>query len=314
MFKTFLDPIDPLQRLIESPNPKETLEQINNTSVVYLRPETAQGVFINYLYCLRFAGNKIPFGVAQLGKSFRNELRVEHMIFRTLEFEQMELQFFTLPKKANEWFDVYVQKRMDWWFELVNNKELFRKRNHEDKELAHYAKACTDVEFMFPWGWGELEGIANRGDFDLKSHMNAYVIESSSGLNRACLAILLDAFTIQQDRIILKLNPKIAPIKVGICPLINKEEFNNIAEQLNSQFLIRNISTRLLNQQLKIGKKYYRMDEIGTPYCITIDYQTLEDETVTIRFRDTQKQIRVNINQVVNHIHEALNADILMKL
>ncbi|KXN66130.1 glycyl-tRNA synthetase [Conidiobolus coronatus NRRL 28638] len=310
MFKTFQDP----------------------PSTVFLRPETAQGIFVNYLYALRWAGQSLPFGVAQVGKSYRNELRVEHAIFRTPEFEQMELEFFVHPKDAGKWFEFWSNSRINWWRKLANHPEEFRTRPHETKELAHYAAGCDDIEYLFPWGWGELEGIANRQDYDLSAHANftgrklgitdeegnyvtPYTIESSSGLNRGCLSLLLDAYHMIDNRPVLKLHPELAPIKVCFIPLVNKPAFNDLSQLLYAQLKGLGINSCLEDGGAKVGKKYFRMDEIGTPYCVTIDEQSLvEGGSVTVRHRDTREQVRVKVDDLAQYIQNLLNPSQLKSL
>ncbi|KAJ9053259.1 hypothetical protein DSO57_1026109 [Entomophthora muscae] len=348
MFKTFMGPVDPVKKIIDDTliqykegtsrgdqdahlhqEVERTVLQNIDGPTVYLRPETAQGVFVNYQYSLKHSGGKLPFGVAQAGKAFRNELAVEYAIFRTPEFEQLELEFFTAPGESTQWFQHWVNVRADWWKRYSNNFDKFRLAQHAEHDLAHYAQACTDIEYDFPWGWGEIEGVANRSDFDLKSHMDAtgrklgyldaennyiipHVIESSSGLNRACLAFLFDAFTLEPEtnRVILKLHPALAPIKVAILPLIAKPELLDVSQQLTDRFQNKAIPCKLISQTLKIGKRYYRQDEIGTPWCITVDFKTLEDHTVTLRHRDTQLQDRIHIDSVVSHIQSLLLASL----
>lgn len=340
MFKTFLDPIDPIDRIIQTTskhdpqsgsNVREAVDSVLRPSTVYLRPETAQGVFINYEQIARTMNKKPPFGIAQVGKSFRNEIRLEHAIFRTPEFEQLELEYFVVPCEAKQWYDVWRKERFDWWLEHATCKDNFRQRKHDADEMAHYATGCTDVEYKFPWGWGEVEGVANRGNYDLQQHMNnssanftaideknnnryvPHVIESSCGLNRAMLAYLCDAFHLVQDekgnkepRAVLRLHPRLAPVKCAVMPLTGKPEFLPLSRKIARSLRRRGWYTMVESQKLKIGKRYYRHDEIGTPWCVTVDYQSLEDETVTIRDRDTGEQKRVNWRQVQDIIGDQL--------
>ncbi|CAM0135311.1 hypothetical protein VKS41_000104 [Umbelopsis sp. WA50703] len=356
MFKTFLDPIDPIDRVIKTTvetkasDSKSVREQVDNVlrpSTVYLRPETAQGVFINFNQIMRTMKAKLPFGIAQVGKSFRNEIRLEHAIFRTPEFEQLELEYFTSPWESPAWFDYWRKDRLAWWLEHANNKADFRTRDHEKNEMAHYAKGCMDVEYQFPWGWGEVEGVANRGCFDLTQHMTATgenfevlddspkvssqlqdtslvgdipneptrfvptVIESSCGLNRALLAYLCDAFHQVQEpgkepRTVLKLHPRFAPVKCAVMPLTGSADFQPYVEKVARSLRREGLYTVIESQKLRIGKRYYRHDEIGTPFCITIDHQTLQDQTVTIRDRDTTEQHRVNISDVTSIVNSKI--------
>lgn len=359
MFKTFLDPIDPIDRIIQTTKQhassggpssvRDLVDQVLRPSTVYLRPETAQGVFINYEQVTRTMNKKPPFGIAQVGKSFRNEIRLEHAIFRTPEFEQLELEYFIAPWESSRWFKYWREQRFRWWLEHACHKEDFRTRDHAANEMAHYATGCTDVEYRFPWGWGEVEGVAHRGDYDLTQHMKnssanfqavlegdeqipsdadscllppenekgprrytPNVIESSCGLNRALLAFLCDAFhqvptnNSKEPRNILKLHPRLAPVKCAVMPLTGKQEFMPLVEKVAKSLRRRGWYTMVEAQKLKIGKRYYRHDEIGTPWCVTVDYQSLEDETVTIRERDTGEQTRVHWRDVQQMIGEKL--------
>lgn len=354
MFKTFLDPIDPVERIISTTQQhdpsqqqqtvREEVDDILRPSTVYLRPETAQGVFINFEQVTRTMKMKVPFGIAQVGKSFRNEIRLEHGIFRTPEFEQMELEYFVSPWTSGYWYNYWRKLRYDWWLTHACHPEDFRQRDHESDEMAHYAVGCTDVEFKYPWGWGEVEGVAHRGNYDLTQHMKTtgakfeviendqvsqddatvdmslvpkitpakyvpHVIESSCGLNRAMLAFLCDSFhqipadgNSQPPRNVLKLHPQLAPIKCAIMPLTGKPEFLPLAQKIAQSIRKHGLYTVIETQKLKIGKRYYRHDEIGTPWCVTVDYQSLEDESVTIRERDTGEQHRIPWNEVQLYI------------
>nr|WP_318033045.1 glycine--tRNA ligase [Mycoplasmopsis citelli] len=293
----------------------------NSKAKVYLRPETAQGIFVNFKNVQRSMRAKLPFGIGQVGKSFRNEVTPGNFIFRTREFEQMELEFFTHPEQATQWFNYYVQKAYDF-VKLLGIKETsVRIRPHESEELAHYSSATSDIEFNFPFGWGELLGVANRGDFDLKSHMQAigesleyldpqsnlkiipYVIEPSIGLDRLMLAVLSDAYEVEQlendSRVVLKLSKQIAPYQVAVLPLVKKldQEAKNIYQQLISW----GISTTY-DESGSIGKRYRRQDAIGTYWCLTVDYETLNDQMITLRNRDTMEQIRVLITQLKDYL------------
>ncbi|KAG1177682.1 hypothetical protein G6F70_001396 [Rhizopus microsporus] len=363
MFKTFLDPIDPIDRVIQTTLEHTTktqssiraaVDDVLRPSTVYLRPETAQGVFVNFEQVVRTMKTKPPFGIAQVGKSFRNEIRLEHGIFRTPEFEQLELEYFVAPWESKHYFKYWRQKRFEWWLEHACHPEHFRQRDHETNEMAHYATGCTDVEYLFPWGWGEVEGVAHRGDYDLKQHIKnsgakfeidddnptisdavkesgeydgslvpsgstryiPHVIESSCGLNRAMLAYLCDAFHQIEDengklpaRSVLKLHPHLAPIKCAVMPLTGKPEFMPLTQKIARSLRVQGWYTVVESQKLKIGKRYYRHDEIGTPWCITVDYQSLEDDTVTIRERDTGEQQRMHWKEVRHYVGSQLVND-----
>ena len=295
---------------------------------VYLRPETAQGIYINFSNVLRSTRAKIPFGIANIGKSFRNEITPGQFIFRTREFEQMELEFFCSETDEQQWFDYWVKERLEWYSFLGINKENLRLRKHENEELAHYAKSTTDIEYKYPWGWGELEGISNRGTFDLDAHMQSSgedltyfseendekiipsVIEPAGGLTRTFFAILLDAYSQEEvngeTRTVLKINKYLSPIQVAILPLSKKEPLIKITEEINS-YLISDYSTEIDVTQ-SIGKRYRRQDEIGTPYCITIDFDSLEDQMVTVRDRDTMQQERIAISEISEVLKEKYNS------
>lgn len=290
---------------------------------IYLRPETAQGIFVNYLNVQKTGRMKIPFGIAQIGKAFRNEIVARQFIFRMREFEQMEMQFFVRPGEEMKWFEYWKETRMKWHLALGIPKEKYRFHDHE--KLAHYANAATDIEFEFPFGFKELEGIHSRTDFDLKRHQEfsgkklqyfdtelnesyvPYVIETSIGLDRTFLAVFSHAYTEEtladgSQRVVLRLPRVLAPVKAAILPLVKKdsmpEKAQQIADTLRQEYLVQ------YDEKDAIGKRYRRQDAIGTPYCITIDTQTLEDDTVTIRERDSMQQHRVNVSQVANFIHE----------
>ncbi|WP_025755534.1 glycine--tRNA ligase [Mycoplasmopsis cricetuli] len=295
---------------------------VNNAKAkVYLRPETAQGIFINFKNVQRSMRLKLPFGIGQVGKSFRNEVTPGNFIFRTREFEQMELEFFTFPTEASFWFDYYVEKAYQFVLQLGIKKQNIRIRKHVSEELAHYSTATSDIEFLFPMGWGELLGIANRGNFDLKSHMQAsgesleyldpetnskiipYVIEPSIGLDRLMLALLCDAYKIENidnnSRIVLALSKDLAPYKVAILPLVKK--LTPKAIEIKNKLIEQNISV-IFDEIGSIGKRYRRQDAIGTFWCVTIDYQSLEDNTITLRNRDTMQQIRINIDDLTKYL------------
>lgn len=285
---------------------------------VYLRPETAQGIFINFKNVLDTTRVKVPFGIAQIGKSFRNEITARQFIFRTREFEQMEMEFFCKPGTQKEWFDYWVDFCFNWLVYIGLKKENLRIRQHSKEELAFYSENTVDIEFLFPFGWGELWGIASRTDYDLRQHINLskknleyldpetneryipYVVEPALGVNRLFLAVISNGYYVEnpntkEQRTVLKLDPKISPVKCGIFPLVKKDGLSEIAENIYKD-LIKKIPVEL-DFSGSIGKRYYRQDELGTPYCITVDYQTKEDQTVTIRERDTTEQIRISIDQ-----------------
>ena len=294
-------------------------------SIAYLRPETAQGIYVNYQLVQGSTRMKIPFGIAQIGKAFRNEIIARNFIFRTREFEQMEMQYFVKPGNDNEAMREWKEKRENFYTETLGiNEKNIRFHEHVKGELAHYAKEAWDIEYNFPFGWSEVEGIHNRTDFDLARHEEysgknlkyfdqvtnerylPYIIETSAGLNRIMLAVLSDAYweDTENNRTVMKLHPKIAPIKAVICPLVKKdglpEKARAIVDILRPHFNI------LFDQQGSIGKRYYRQDEAGTPYGITVDHQTMEDNTVTLRHRDTQKQDRIAIDDILNIIQSSL--------
>jgi glycyl-tRNA synthetase len=296
---------------------------------IYLRPETAQGIFVNFKNVQRTSRKKIPFGIAQVGKSFRNEITPGNFTFRTREFEQMELEFFCKPGTDIEWFHYWKDYCVKWLTDLNINKEHIKLRNHEAEELSHYSNATTDIEFLFPFGWGELWGIADRTDFDLKQHIQhsgqelnyidpetnekyvPYCIEPSLGADRVTLAFLVDAYDEEiltsadgkeDTRIVLRFHPAIAPYKVAILPLAKKLSpiAEPIFEQLSKWFMVDYDETG------SIGKRYRREDEIGTPFCICVDFETEVDGCVTIRDRDTMEQIRIPIEEVKAYIEEKL--------
>ena len=294
-------------------------------SVAYLRPETAQGIYVNYQLVQGSTRMKIPFGIAQIGKAFRNEIIARNFIFRTREFEQMEMQYFVKPGSDNESMSEWKEKRFNFYVDTlgieINN---LRFHQHGEGELAHYAKEAWDIEYNFPFGWSEIEGIHNRTDFDLARHEEfsgkklkyfdqianerylPYIIETSAGLNRMMLSVLSDAYweDIDNNRTVMKFHPRIAPIKAVICPLVKKdglpEKAKNIVDTLRPHFNV------LFDQQGSIGKRYYRQDEAGTPFGITVDHQTMDDNTVTLRHRDTQKQDRMTIDNILKTIQSSL--------
>jgi glycyl-tRNA synthetase len=287
-------------------------------STVYLRPETAQGIFLDFKTVLGFARRKPPFGIAQVGKSFRNEITPGNFVFRTLEFEQMEMEFFVPPDEAQQWHEHWLQERMDWYARLGIRADHLRLRPHDADELSHYSSATSDVEYLYPIGWSELEGIANRGDFDLTQHAKfsgekleyfdtgtgeryvPHVIEPAAGVGRTVLAALCDAYDEEdvagEQRTVLKLHPRLAPIKVAVLPLVRKDGQPELAQEAFE--LLRGQLQAEYDEGGSIGKRYRRQDEIGTPYCVTIDHQSLEDRTVTVRDRDTLEQDRVAIDEL----------------
>jgi glycyl-tRNA synthetase len=303
MFKTFMGP----------------LEDTANT--VYLRPETAQGIFANFANVIDTQRVKLPFGIAQTGKSFRNEITPGNFIFRTREFEQMEMEFFVKPDAAEEqrWFDYWVGERFNWYVRYGIASDRLRLRPHAQDELSHYSRGTTDVEYLYPFGWGELEGIARRGSFDLDQHAKfsgkdltyfdeeakaryrPWVIEPAAGVDRAMLAFMLDAYdedvVENETRIVLRLDPRLAPVKVAIYPLLRKGGHPEKAQAVRE--LIARYFTTAYDQAGSIGRRYRRQDEIGTPFGVTVDHQTMEDDTVTLRDRDTTQQERVPISALV---------------
>jgi glycyl-tRNA synthetase len=284
-------------------------------ATVYLRPETAQGIFLDFKQVLQFARRKPPFGIAQVGKSFRNEITPGNFIFRTLEFEQMEMEFFVPPADAQHWFEHWLKERFDWYVRLGIDPDRLRLRAHDADELSHYSSATSDVEYLFPIGWSELEGIANRGDFDLTQHANhsgerieyadpqtgeryvPHVIEPAAGVGRSMLAFLCDAYDEDEiggeRRTVLRLHPALAPVKVAVLPLLRRDGHPELAREVYED--VRRHVKAEYDDGGAIGRRYRRQDEIGTPFAVTIDHQSLEDRTVTLRDRDTLAQERVPI-------------------
>jgi len=308
MFKTFMGPVE------------------EDAAVVYLRPETAQGIYVNYLNVLQGSRQKIPFGIAQIGKAFRNEITPGNFIFRTREFEQMEMQFFVRPGTDEEWFEFWRAERMQWHVGLGLRPERLRFHKHEPQELAHYAKAAYDIEYEFPFGWNEFEGIHNRTDFDLTRHQQAsgkkleyfdqerqeryipYIVETSVGADRTALALLCDAYDEEQiegeTRVVLRFKPSLAPIKAAVLPLVKKDGMPEIAHRIYDE--LRGRFTAFYDDGGSIGRRYRRQDEAGTPFAITVDGQTTQDGTVTVRHRDTLAQDRVDAAQLVTWLGERL--------
>jgi len=287
-----------------------------------MRPETAQGIYVNFHNVREASRRKLPFGIAQIGKAFRNEITPGNFIFRTREFEQMEMQFFIHPSQDKKWYEYWKEKRLDWFRKIGIRSEKLRFHEHGKSELAHYAKSAVDIEYEFPFGWHEVEGIHNRTDFDLSKHEEysgkdlhyfddetrekfiPYIIETSIGCDRTLLTLLIDAYSEDGERVVLRFAPSIAPIKVGVFPLVKRDGMPEIAKKicndLSGKYKV------FYDESGSIGRRYRRMDEIGTPFCVTVDSQTLEDETVTIRNRDSMVQERVGYRL----LHNLLNAKI----
>ncbi|MEJ7891374.1 MAG: glycine--tRNA ligase [Solirubrobacteraceae bacterium] len=298
-------------------------------SVAYLRPETAQGIFLNFKNTLQFARKKPPFGIAQVGKSFRNEITPGNFIFRTREFEQMEMEFFVPPDEAQRWYEYWCEQRRSWYERLGIRPDHLKLRPHDPDELSHYSSGTSDVEYLFPIGWSELEGIANRGDFDLSAHAAEsgqklvykdanvgveyvpHVIEPAAGADRAVLAFLCDAYDEDEiggeHRTVLRLHPRLAPVKVAVFPLLRKDGHPELAREVYES--LRERVTTEYDDGGNIGKRYRRQDEIGTPYCVTIDHQSLKDRTVTLRDRDTLAQERVPIDGLADELARRVAAD-----
>ena len=293
---------------------------------VYLRPETAQGMFINFKNILETSRKKPPFGIAQVGKSFRNEITPGNFVFRTREFEQMELEFFVPPDEAHQWYEYWMKERFQWYLDLGIPEEQLRMRAHDDDELSHYSSGTSDVEFLFPWGWGELEGVANRGDFDLLQHAEhsgqkleyfdqgtgeryvPHCIEPAAGATRSMMAFLMAAYDEEQvndeTRTVLRLHPRLAPYKIAVLPLSKKDTLLPKAEEVLALLQPHFMCDYDITQA--IGKRYRRQDEIGTPYCVTIDFDSLEDDAVTVRERDSMEQERVTTGELVSYLTEQL--------
>ena len=295
-------------------------------STVYLRPETAQGIFLNFKNYLQFSRKKPPFGIAQIGKSFRNEITPGNFIFRTREFEQMEMEYFVPPDDAQRWFEHWLEQRMNWYLELGIRPDHLRLRAHDADELSHYSSGTSDVEYLFPIGWSELEGIANRGNFDLTQHAEysgqkleyvdtatkeryvPHVIEPAAGADRAMLAFLVDAYDEDEidgeQRTVLRLHPVLAPVKVAVLPLVRKDGQPELAHEIYRA--LRDRVQAEYDEGGAIGRRYRRQDEIGTPWAVTIDHQSLEDRTVTLRDRDSLEQIRIAIDDLGDEIERRL--------
>ena len=313
MFKTFVGPVE------------------DDASVAYLRPETAQGIFVNFANVQTTSRKKPPFGIAQIGKSFRNEITPGNFIFRTREFEQMEMEFFVPPADSQKWFEYWCAERFSWYLDLGIPEDMLRLRPHDPDELSHYSTGTADVEFAYPWGWGELEGVANRGDYDLKQHSEfsgedlsyfdqeqdsrylPHVIEPAAGADRATLAFLLAAYHEEEiegadgkvdKRTVLRLDPRLAPIKVAVLALSKNEKLvptaEGVADKLRGEFMID------VDVAGSIGRRYRRQDEVGTPFCVTVDFETIDDHAVTVRSRDSMSQERVAVDELVAYLRERL--------
>ncbi len=300
----------------------------DEASVVYLRPETAQGIFVNFRNVLQTTRMRPPFGIAQIGKAFRNEITPGNFLFRTREFEQMEMEFFVPPTDAESWYQQWLAQRRAWYLDLGLRESHLRLREHEASELAHYSRATADIEYLFPIGWSELEGVANRGSFDLERHAQhadvrleyvdtasgeryvPHVIEPSAGADRALLAFLVDAYDEEQleggARVVLRLHPRLAPVTAAILPLVAKDGQPEVARRLYEE--LRADIQLEYDTSGAIGRRYRRQDEIGTPYAVTIDHQTLEDQTVTVRDRDSLAQQRIALAGVGSYLTDQLRA------
>ena len=294
----------------------------DKSTLSYLRGETCQGIFVNFSNVVDVVRPKIPFGIAQVGKAFRNEITPGNFSFRSREFEQMELEFFVLASEDEKWFEYWKERRMTWHLSLGLKKDKLRFYEHPREKLAHYSKRTVDIEYHFPFGWGELEGIANRQDFDLKNHSKhsgkdlsfmddknqkffPFVIEPSLGLDRLVLTVLIDAFDQQKERLILKFKPQLAPYKVAVFPLLaNKPKLINLARKIYDD--LRKDLSVAWDERGNIGKRYYSQDEIGTPWCVTIDFESLDDNSVTVRDRDTTRQERVKISDLKTYFQNKL--------
>ncbi|HET6797950.1 MAG TPA: glycine--tRNA ligase [Gemmatimonadales bacterium] len=310
MFKTFMGPVE------------------DSAAIVYLRPETAQGIYVNYLNVLQASRQRIPFGIAQIGKAFRNEITPGNFIFRTREFEQMEMQFFVQPGTDAEWFERWREWRMAWHRNLGLTPAKLQWHQHTGSELAHYAKAAFDVQYQFPFGWQEIEGIHNRGDFDLSRHQQysgkkleyfdqaenrryiPYIVETSAGADRVTLTLLVDAYREEEvegeTRVVLGLSPAVAPIKAGVFPLVKKDGMPELATNVYHE--LRRELACFYDDSGAIGRRYRRMDEAGTPFGVTIDGETLSHRTVTVRHRDSMQQERVVLERLSDYIRERVNA------
>jgi len=313
MFKTFVGPVE------------------DEGAVVYLRPETAQGIFVNFLNVQSASRQKPPFGIAQIGKAFRNEINTKNFLFRTREFEQMEMQFFVKPGTDEQWFQYWKSQRLDWYIGLGMTKEKLQYHQHEPDKLAHYAKEAFDIEYLFPFGWGEIEGIHNRTDFDLSRHeqfsgksmkffddqtkekFTPFIIETSAGASRSFIAFLVDAYKEEEAptadgkmevRTVMKFHRRLAPVKAAVFPLVNRDGMPDIARKLETD--LRQSFRVFYDDSGAVGRRYRRQDEVGTPYCLTVDSQTLQDHTITVRDRDSMLQERIAIDQAAAYLSEKL--------
>jgi glycyl-tRNA synthetase len=312
MFKTHVGPVE------------------DSGSVVFLRPETAQGIFVNFLNVLNSTRQKLPFGIAQIGKAFRNEINTKNFLFRTREFEQMEMQYFVKPGQEDKWFEYWREKRMNWFLELGMNKDFLKW--HEHDKLAHYAKAAFDIEYRFPFGWGEIEGIHSRTDYDLsrheeystkslkyfddetKEHYIPYVIETSIGASRSFMAFLCAAYHEEavstaggkeENRTVLKFHPRLAPMKAAILPLVKRDGMDDIARKIFDD--LQRYMRVYYDESGAIGRRYRRQDEIGTPYCLTVDSESLKDNTITVRDRDSMNQQRIGVDKARDYLIERIS-------
>ena len=307
-------------------------------ATVYMRPETAQGIFVNFNNVVTSTRKKLPFGIAQIGKAFRNEITTGNFIFRTREFEMMEIEYFVMPGEDEKIHERWIEDCLNWYYSIGVNPEKLRLRQHESDELSHYAKATSDIEYEFPWGWGEIQGIANRTNFDLKAHMEMsgerltyfddksgqhvvpYVIEPSLGVDRAVMTLLVDAYTEEETesaagkkdtRVLLKLHPTVAPVKVAILPLSRNEKLAPLARNVYDTIRKSNLIDGHIqfDDAQSIGRRYRRQDEIGTPLCVTVDFDSLEDDKVTIRDRDSMDQSRVHLTTLEKELSDKLKID-----
>ena len=308
MFKTYVGPVE------------------DDASIAYLRPETAQGIFVNFPSVQTTSRKKPPFGIAQIGKAFRNEITPGNFTFRTREFEQMELEFFVPPEEGQKWFEYWCEERMRWYLEYGIPQDMLKLRPHDPDELSHYSAGTADIEFLYPWGWGELEGIANRTDFDLTKHGEfsgkdlsyfdqasgeryvPHVIEPAAGVGRSMMAFLLAAYDEDviegESRTVLRLHLRLAPIKVAVLPLSKNEKLSPVARDVAAA--LRPVFQIDYDEAGAIGRRYRRHDEIGTPYCVTIDFDSLDDKAVTVRERDSMAQERVSIDQLISYLGDRL--------
>jgi glycyl-tRNA synthetase len=313
MFKTFVGPVE------------------DASAVVYLRPETAQGIFVNFLNIQSSSRQKIPFGIAQIGKAFRNEINTKNFLFRTREFEQMEMQFFVKPGSDVEWFGYWKEQRINWFRGLGMRADRLQFHQHEPDKLAHYAKDAYDIEYAFPFGWGEIEGIHNRAAWDLSRHeefsgktlkffdeqtkekFTPFVIETSAGASRSFMAFLVDAYTEEEAptadgkmemRTVMRFHPKLAPTKAAVFPLVNRDGMPEIARRIEAD--LRPHMRVFFDDSGAVGRRYRRQDEVGTPFCITVDSQTLQDQSVTVRERDSMKQDRIASERLLAYLKERL--------